>query len=218
MNHLLFQLADSAFPSGGFAHSAGLEAAMQAGEVRDAAGLERFATEALWQAGHGSLPLVSAAHRNRSELSTLDARAETFLTNHVQRRASRVQGRALLDTAARIFPAPLGPLREEARSLGLKLHHAPLFGAAVAALGVALEETQRLHLWQSLRAVISAAVRLGLVGTHEAQSLQARLAPSIDQVFAACAALGPTGLAQTSPLLDLFSATHDRLYSRLFQS
>ena len=218
MNHLLFQLADSAFPSGGFAHSAGLEAAMQAGEVEGARGLHRFAVEALWQAGRGSLPLVTAAHRDRAALADLDERAETFLTNHVQRRASRAQGRAFLDTAARIFPAQVGPLREQARALGLRFHHAPLFGAALSALGAALHESQRLHLWLTLRAIVSAAVRLGLVGTHEAQALQSTLAPAIDEVFTACAGLGPADLAQTAPLLDLFSATHDRLYSRLFQS
>jgi urease accessory protein len=100
----------------------------------------------------------------------------------------------------------------------MKLHHAPLFGAALRALDVSLPDAQRLFLFLSLRGVISAAVRLGLAGTHEAQALQAALAPAVDEVLAACRDLGPEQIAQTAPLLDLFAATHDRLYSRLFQS
>ncbi|HZH77778.1 MAG TPA: urease accessory protein UreF, partial [Archangium sp.] len=43
----VLQLADSAFPTGGFAHSGGLEAAVQQGEVRGREGLERFVRELL---------------------------------------------------------------------------------------------------------------------------------------------------------------------------
>jgi len=79
-------------------------------------------------------------------------------------------------------------------------------------------DAQRLHLHLTLRGVVSAAVRLGLVGTHQAQALQAALAPALDEVLSTCGAFGVEDLAQTAPLLDLFAATHDRLYSRLFQS
>ena len=60
---LIWQLADSAFPAGSFAHSCGLEAAWQAGEVRDVDGLRQFVREVIWQAGRGSLPLLTSAHR-----------------------------------------------------------------------------------------------------------------------------------------------------------
>jgi urease accessory protein len=214
----VLQLADSGFPTGGFAHSGGLEAAVQQGEVRGATELRRFVRELLWQAGHGGLPLLSAAWREPSALPALDARAETFLTNHVANRASRTQGRALLDTCARIFPGPVGPLREAARAAGVRYHHAPVFGAVLRALEVELPESQQLFLSLTLRGALSAAVRLGIVGTHESHQLQHQATPLLDAVLERCAGLGVEELAQPSPLLDLLGSTHDRLYSRLFLS
>src|SRR3954471_13234687 len=100
---LLLQLSDSAFPTGGFAHSGGLEAAWQCGEVRELDALGRFLRDALWQAGRGVLPLASAAHDDPARLADLDVRCQAFLTNVVARRASTVQGRAFLATSARIW-------------------------------------------------------------------------------------------------------------------
>lgn len=218
MSWLLLQLADSAFPSGGFAHSGGLEAAAQAGELRDAAAggavrLERYLRDLVWQAAHGALPLAAMAHERPADLGRWDARADAFLVNHVANRASRQQGRALLQTCALAFPGTKS-LREETKAL--HRHHAPLFGALLRKLGVSLEETQRLLLFGTLRGAVSAAVRLALAGTHEAQALQSRLAPALEDALQACAGLREP--QQTAPLADLFQATHDRLYSRLFLS
>jgi urease accessory protein len=214
----VLQLADSGFPTGGFAHSGGLEAAVQQGEVRGASELRRFVRELLWQAGHCGLPLLGAAHREPAELPALDARAEAFLTNHVANRASRTQGRAFLDTCARIFPEPVAPLREAARAAGVRYHHAPLFGAVLRGLEVEPREAQQLFLSLTLRGTLSAAVRLGIVGTHESHQLQHQATPLLEAVLEQCAGLGVEALAQPSPLLDLLGSTHDRLYSRLFQS
>ncbi len=214
----VLQLADSGFPTGGFAHSGGLEAAVQQGEVRGAPELRRFVRELLWQAGYGGLPLLGAAHREPSALPALDARTEAFLSNHVANRASRTQGRAFLDTCARIFPGPVGPLREAARAAGVGYHHAPVFGAVLRALEVELADAQQLYLSLTLRGSLSAAVRLGIVGTHESHQLQHQATPLLDAVLERCSGLGVEALAQPSPLLDLLSATHDRLYSRLFLS
>lgn len=214
----VLQLADSGFPTGGFAHSGGLEAAVQQGEVRGREGLERFVHELLWQAGHGGLPVLSTAHREPAMLAALDARMDAFLTNHVAHRASRTQGRAFLDTCARIFPEPVGPLRQSAREGGLRYHHAPLFGAVLRALDVELRDAQQLFLSLTLRGTLSAAVRLGIAGTHESHQLQHQCTSLLDAVLDACAGLGLEDLAQTAPLMDLLGSTHDRLYSRLFLS
>lgn len=208
---LLWQLADSAFPTGGFAHSNGLEAAWQHGEVRHAADLSAFLEANLWQMGRGILPFVMAAHNEPDQLVSLDRHFEAFLSNHVANRASRLQGRALMASARRIF-APL--------SLAQPLHGhlAPIFGAVTNALGVTHSHTANLFCFQHLRGVLSAAVRLGIVGPLEAQSLQHQFGPRAEKILSHCENLPLGEIAQTAPLLELWQGTQDRLYSRLFQS
>lgn len=215
----VLQLADSAFPTGGFAHSAGLEAAVQLGEIADAAALRRFVGEALWQAGYGGLPLVRAAHEEPRQTGDLDRLCDSFLTSFVANRASRTQGRAFVATCARVFEMDaLSELHDDVRARKTSGHYAPLFGAAFRALDVPLVDAQRLFLHFALRGVASAAVRLGRLGPHEAQRLQCDSATLLDRVLAECAPLDVGALAQTAPLLEIVGAQHDRLYSRLFQS
>lgn len=214
---LLLQLSDSGLPTGGFAHSGGLEAAAQVQMVRPTE-LRRFLIDALWQVGHFGVPLASAAHADPAALPRLDRRADAFLANHVANRASRTQGRAFLDTCGRIFPAQLSALRDSVKAGKLRQHHAPIFGASMRALGVERTSAQQLFLSLALRNLLFAAVRLGLAGTHQAQRLQWELAPTLDEVLRTCADLREDEIAQTTPLADLVGSMHDRLYSRLFQS
>jgi urease accessory protein len=219
MHYLVWQLIDSGFPSGGFAHSAGLEAAVQHGHVADSAGVRAFARQSLAQCGRSALPLVTSAHRCPEDVAQLDELCDVFLSNPVGNRASRVQGRALLTAVARSFPeAQTTPLAARVRRDAAAGHYAPLFGALFNLLDVSLIDTQRAFVFVASRSVTSAAVRLGLIGAYEAQTIQAGLSPHIETVIHKCGALPPHDIAQTAPLIDLFQSTHDRLYSRLFQS
>ncbi len=212
MDALLLQLADSAFPTGGFAHSGGLEAAFQQGEV-DAARLAAWLAQALRQAGRAALPFMGEAFEAPETLDALDAHCGAFLNNAVARRASLLQGQAHLAACAAALPD------ERLSAWALAPHHfAPAFGAAARVMGLAREDALRLFLFSSLRGQVSAAVRLGIVGPLEAQRLQAGLAGELEDVLRECSALGAHAAAQTAPLHDLLQSTHDRLYSRLFQS
>jgi urease accessory protein len=213
---LIWQLADSAFPSGGFAHSAGLEDSWQQGIV-SADSLSEWLEAQLVQIARAAIPFVTAAARTPEDFRSIDAECDTFINNHVANRASRAQGQALADTAARTLPVPaLAAFRQDARSS--PMHLPVVFGVVCRLLGIPMDQTAKLYVFITLRGWISAAVRLGIVGPMEGQSIQAKLLASADA--AAIGAMQATldQAAQTAPVTDILLAGHDRLYSRLFQS
>lgn len=211
---LIWQLIDSAFPTGGFAHSSGLEAAWQHGEVRGRTELVAFIGISLDQLGHAALPFVTASFDAPEKLGEFDSLCDAFTTNHVANRASRAQGRALLTAVERIFSAERG-----ARSAALACaHFPPVFGACLRRLEISRETTGRMFFFNQLRSVLAAAVRLNIVGPMEAQMLQHRLSPEAESIRKQCENLSLDQIAQIAPLLDLWQGAQDRLYSRLFQS
>ncbi|MEY2410666.1 MAG: urease accessory protein [Verrucomicrobiota bacterium] len=211
----LWQLADSAFPTGGFAHSSGLEAACQHGEIRAAADLRRWIEASLEQLLSATLPFVNAAHRQPSRLCELDALCEAFTSNHVARRASRLQGRAWLSAVTRIFKSKMEKWNVEELPFS---HLGPVFGVLTRALGLSRMGAIRLFVFMHLRGIIAAAVRLNVVGPTEAQAIQHQCGDLAASVARRSGKLTIEDLAQTVPLLELWQGTQDRLYSRLFQS
>ncbi len=208
---IIWQLADSAFPTGGFAHSTGLEAAWQHGEVRNSSELTSYLEAGLHQLGHAALPFVTFAHSEPRRLVELDNYCDAFMTNHVANRASRAQGKALFSAVERIFPASRFP----SAPIG---HLAVVFGAVMRCLDIPHETAARLFFFNHTRSVLAAAVRLNIVGPMEAQKMQHQVSPLSEAIRSRCMTLGLDDIAQTAPLLDLWQGAQDRLYSRLFQS
>jgi urease accessory protein len=221
---LIWQLMDSAFPTGGFAHSSGLEAAWQHGEVCGRTELVSFIRASLDQLGHAALPFVTAAFAEPDKLREFDRYCDAFTTNHVANRASRAQGRAFLTAVERIFPEHRLEDRELQQSAELDgaptpfAHFAPTFGACLRQLEIPRETTLRMFFFYHVRSVLAAAVRLNIVGPMEAQVMQQHAGVRAEDVLTRCESLKLVDLAQTSPLLDLWQGAQDRLYSRLFQS
>jgi urease accessory protein len=216
---LLWQLADSAFPAGGFAHSGGLEAAAQQGEIRSAAELASFIHTSLEQAGQAALPFVSEAFCEPHRFAEIDRLCDVFLSNHVANRASRSQGRSMLLAVERAFAMPsLRALRGRVLAGKLPGHLAPVFGAVTRQLEIDHTSALRLFLFLVLRALVAAAVRLGIIGPLDGQRMQSHLAFLAEQVQCRCKELRANDAAQTAPLLDVLHGAHDRLYSRLFHT
>lgn len=203
---LLWQLADSAFPAGSFAHSLGFEALRALGVLRDEADLAVRLDELAWHTAYAVLPFLAAAHAG--DPAAADRACDRFTANHVANRASRAQGRAFLLAIGAMLD-----LRCE-----LPCGHLPVAIGAALAGRIALGDARELVMYTQLRSAVSAAVRLGVTGPLRAQRVLLAVAPTAARALAETAELDPADACSAAPLVELAQATHDRLYARLFQS
>jgi urease accessory protein len=216
---LLWQLLDSAFPTGGFAHSSGIEAAWQHGLLEDGDALREFVRAAIRQIARSAAPVALAVRAEPESFERWDRFLDATLTNHVANRASRAQGRALLNTAMATFEsALLASAEARARGMGGACHLPVAFGIVAASLGVPPEQCARGFIYMAARGMFSAAVRLGATGPLEAQRLQAEGSPQFEAAAQIALQHPPEQITQTAFMADLLQGTQDRLYSRLFQS
>jgi urease accessory protein len=216
---LIWQLADSAFPTGGFAHSGGLEAAQQHGEVRGGESLMEYLRVSLRQLAQAAMPFAHATFLGTQDFEEVDQRCDAFFSNHVANRASRAQGQAFVASAERILGGEdLKAFREQLLAEDARAHFASVFGVVVRLLSLEAAAAARLFVFTQLRGSISAAVRLNIVGPGEGQSIQHRLTDAAEGAARRFGQVTLEDAAQIAPLLDLWQGTQDRLYSRLFQT
>lgn len=216
---LLWQLSDSAFPAGGFAHSGGLESVGKWGLIRDEEDLVDFLYASLRGTACSQLAFVTAGVEEPENTGRIDGFCDAFLSNHVANRASRRQGRSFVMSSARVFRNPsVEKLERRARDNEFPGHFAPMFGVVCGLLGLVARDVRRLYLFTSLRGLISSAVRLGLVGPIEGQGIQYRFGNRCTELADAFEEVPFEEATQINPVQELLQATHDRIYSRLFQS
>ena len=172
----LLQLADSCFPAGGFAFSNGLEGLAKGGWLRGLEDFRQYLESYLGQVASAELPFLNSAFSG-SEAAFADVAWEwdAFLTLPAPRQASLSLGRAWLRAMEGAYGgAEVDALGPWFRERGLPAHFLMAFAAALKAVGFRVGEAQTLLLHMALRDQLGAAVRLGLVGSLQAQGLHRR--------------------------------------------
>jgi urease accessory protein len=214
---------DNFFPSGGYAFSSGLEAAVQGGAIRDADDLAKYVEDLLlngigqreavtvakaWQAASGKLQAVLEVDQ---ELDSMKLDRET-------RMASSQMGRQVIRIAAdQLGCSPiLLDFRAAVEAEQTPGHLAVSLGLTLGATGWGKEQTVAAFLYQTAVGLVSAAMKLLPIGQQEGQRLLERWLPIIDQVSAE--AIQTSCLTSWSPVQDIYSMRHSRLESRLFRS
>jgi urease accessory protein len=216
------QLGDSFFPSGSTSQSWGLEELRGGKRIDDAQALDDFLTgqlEGRWATADrvAAVAAHAAAASALDDVAAVDDEVERSTPVAGWRVASRRGGRALLaahtqlgtpgaaDYAARVE-------RGEAPGHGCVAH-----GLVAAGSGLSAEEAAALSGYGVAMAIVSAGLRLGIVGHREAQRLLAGQRERIARLVAA--PVPPLEeMSAWVPAAEIAAMRHEARRGRLFAS
>jgi urease accessory protein len=218
------RFVDSFFPSGGYAFSSGLEAAVQGGAVRNAEELSRFVVESLTTGmGEREAVVVGLAHDSFASgvldiALNADRELDVMKLGREGRTSSRQMGRQVIRVAAeqhdrhRLIGDYLAAVEAE-QTPG---HMAVSLGLTLAAAGWSKEDTIAAFLYQVATGFVAAAMKLLPIGQREGQRLLEGWIEVIERVSQQAAQ--QRELRSWSPIHDIYAMRHSRLESRLFRS
>jgi urease accessory protein len=168
------QQADSAFPSGGFGFSNGIEGMTALGLSLDRERLQRAMIATLrhrW-ATYDCIVLVQAyrAGADIDAIGKIDAEVDKTMLAEPFRNGSRRNGGALLAAHMRLGTPGAAELRRHIDAGHAHGHLIVVQGFIWRALGIGLEEAIQVSAYTTAVGLASAAVRLGHIGAIDAQA------------------------------------------------
>jgi urease accessory protein len=210
-----------AYPVGAFSYSAGIEWAVEAGDLTDASTLGGW-IEATLHDGSAFCDAVLFVHAHRATVAgdDLALRAVAELAAALAPTKERylettAQGRAFLETTRAAWPcAALDRLGETHRPLAYPV----AIGAACAGHAIAVAPALTAFLQALAANLVSAGVRLIPLGQTDGQRLLAGIEPEITACAARALACPLDEIGSATVRADIASMRHETQYTRLFRS
>lgn len=215
----LLQLSDSAFPTGTFAHSAGLEMYTQR-EGFTAEHLESLLMTRVQASITTDLILIRLAlDAPLSELVELDVLCSASKSAAEARHTSEKVGWRLLDNAQALYPsARLATYRTAIYAGECIGNHAVVHGVVFGTVGIVIQDTLLAWLSGLVMQQAFAAVKLMSMGQSQAQSLIRRMQPALIAAVQNSLTLRLDDYGSFTPGLDIAQMQHATLDRRLFIS
>jgi urease accessory protein len=213
------------FPIGAFSFSHGLEGAVESGAVRDRTSLQHW-IGAIVVSGGGRFDadILCAAHRAASTddvaaLAGANRRSVAFRATAETRLETTAQGEAFLATCRAAWPDPF--LDRWAVSLeqgNEPVSYPAAIGAATARAGIPLTCALTGYLQAMAANLVSAGLRLGIIGQTDGQRIVAALEPGIGAAVASAVVRDADSVGAATFAVELASMAHETQYTRLFRS
>jgi urease accessory protein len=210
------------FPVGAFSYSSGIEWAVEAGDIRDAASLHDWLAAMLTD-GSGFCDGVFLAQSHRAVTSHNDPAlceiaelAAAFVPSRERQLETTTQGRAFIEIARAAWPCD--GLDEVIAACGGVIVYPVAVGLVSAVHAIPLQPALHAFLHAVVSNWISAGSRLIPLGQTDSQRVLARLEPAVAATATRAIAARPDDVGSATFRADLASLRHETQYTRLFRS
>jgi urease accessory protein len=210
------------FPVGAFSYSGGIEWAVEAGDITDAASLRDWLSAMLTDgAGFCDAVFVAQTHRavsahDDTALRDIAELAAAFLPSRERQLETSTQGRAFIETSRAAWSCE--GLDEIIAACGERIVYPVAVGLVGAAHGIPLEPALHAFLHAVVSNWISAGSRLIPLGQTDSQRVLAWLEPDVAATAKRAMSASPDDLGSATFRADLASLRHETQYTRLFRS
>jgi len=218
----LFVWLSPAFPVGAFAYSHGLEWAVEAGDIADAASLQGWLVDLLeLGAARSDAILFSAAFRAVAaahwlELIDINALAIALAASAERRLETTAQGTAFVAAARAAWDCEA--IRRLAETRDGRVAYPVAVAAAAGGHDLPLAASLEAFVLAQAANLVSAALRLGSIGQTDGQTILAALLPRVRYLAQEAQTATLADLGGSAFRSDIAAMRHETQYSRLFRS